>query len=107
MPNLTSLTVTDRSGTHDSREGHLIGPLLVKSDETFGGPLLCQSLEEIHLLGISTPTAKLKELVDLRQPALRKIEVDGGRWDEEFWFKEDNRAQDQALLEWLNERVEL
>ncbi|KIO24021.1 hypothetical protein M407DRAFT_9147 [Tulasnella calospora MUT 4182] len=107
MPNITSLTVTDRSGTHDSREAHLIGPLLDEAQEPSGGPLLCRSLEEINLLGISTPTAKLKKLVELRQPLLRKIGVDGGLWAEDSWFRDENRVQDQALLEWLDERVEL
>ncbi|KAG8897709.1 hypothetical protein FRC01_011201, partial [Tulasnella sp. 417] len=107
MPNLTSLTLTDRSGTDDSREGHLIGPLLTEAQEPSGGPLLCRNLEVVNLLGISTPTAKLKELVELRQPVLRKVGVDGGRWAGDSWFIEENRSQDQDLLDWLNERVEI
>ncbi|KAG8912154.1 hypothetical protein FRC00_005151 [Tulasnella sp. 408] len=106
-PNITSLTVTDKSEKHDPDEGHLIGPLLVPSWELSEGPSFCPKLEEINLLGISTPTTKIKELVDLRLPNLRKIKVEGGRWDEGSWDRKANKAEDQALLEWIYERVQL
>ncbi|KIO24024.1 hypothetical protein M407DRAFT_26553 [Tulasnella calospora MUT 4182] len=106
-PNITSLTVTDTSEKHDADEGHLIGPLLVPSWELSEGPLLCLKLEEISLLGISTPIAKLQELVELRGSRLRKITVDGGLSGKEPWCREENQARDQARLEWLKERVEL
>lgn len=77
-PNITSLTVTDNSDNYDAGEGHLIEPLLLPTGEDAGQPLFCQYLEEINILGVATPSPKLKELVALRHPQIRKIRFDGG-----------------------------
>ncbi|KAG8891658.1 hypothetical protein FRC01_014590, partial [Tulasnella sp. 417] len=69
-PNITSLTLVDSTNEHDASEGHLLLHLLHQGDS---GPLLCKVLEELVLGGTSTPLDKLKNLVELRGPTIKKI----------------------------------
>lgn len=101
VPHITSLTLTDQLEDGDIDEDHIIDPLLLSTRMSTVGPLLCRDLEEISILGVSTPTTKLKELVELRLDKLRKVEVSGVLWAEESILDKAD------LFEWLTRRVEL
>ncbi|KAG9040398.1 hypothetical protein FS837_000686 [Tulasnella sp. UAMH 9824] len=100
-PHITSLTLDAQYGAADEDEGHTIDPLLLATQTPSMGPLFCPELEEITILADFTPPAKLKELVDLRLPRLRKVEIDGSMWKHEPYLEK------RAVFEWVNARAEL
>ncbi|KAG8920774.1 hypothetical protein FRC00_009541 [Tulasnella sp. 408] len=99
-PHITSLTLDGQYGEDDADEKHIINSLLLTTQLPSTGPLLCPELEEISILAAFTPPAKLKELVDLRLPRLRKV-----RFYSSMWLYEPYPDY-RDVSEWVNGRVE-